>query len=263
MPKTVLVLLIALALTACGDGESGSGGEAPDDGGAAPAVEASVARGGMLYDKFWVVSEAPRPRTTHPLWEQRPDKASNKRTGATTWRCKECHGWDYKGVDGAYATGSHKTGFPGVLGTKLDQEAIIASLAHAHGYKDAGLTDVDLKSLAMFVTSGLLDTAEHIDEKGAFKGDAERGEALYMKGLGGNKSCLTCHGRQGLKVPKGAPPDYEEYVGKIANKNPWEFLHKVRFSHPGSKMPAAHGTRATMQDIVDVSAFSQTLPTSK
>jgi len=28
----------------------------------------------------------------------RHDPESNPRTGADTWRCKECHGWDYKGV---------------------------------------------------------------------------------------------------------------------------------------------------------------------
>ncbi len=261
MPKILLVLLLALSVAACGGDEDSGGGTT--EGGAAQAPPASVAHGGALYDKFWVISEAARPKTTHPLWTQRPDTESNKRTGATTWRCKECHGWDYKGVDGAYAEGSHKTGFPGVLGTKLDEAAIIASLADAHGYREAGLTDTDLKSLAMFVRTGLLDTAKHIDDAGAFRGDVARGKTLYEKGLGGNESCVACHGKQGLKVPKGAPPDYEEYVGKIANKNPWEFLHKVRFGHPGSKMPAAHGTRASLQDIMDLGAYSQTLPKSK
>jgi len=43
-----------------------------------------------------------RPATS-PLWAT---QSSNTRSGKDTWRCKECHGWDYMGVDGAYGSGS-------------------------------------------------------------------------------------------------------------------------------------------------------------
>ena len=33
-------------------------------------------------------------------------KTQMNASGSDTWRCKECHGWDYMGVDGAYAGGS-------------------------------------------------------------------------------------------------------------------------------------------------------------
>jgi len=33
-----------------------------------------------------------------------------------SWRCKECHGWDYKGKDGSYASGAHATGIKGISG---------------------------------------------------------------------------------------------------------------------------------------------------
>lgn len=254
-------VVLALALAACGNDEvTPTAPPKPRD--ERPRAKASVAHGGSLYDTFWLVSEAREPSSTHPLWDQRPDKASNKRTGSTTWRCKECHGWDYKGAAGAYATGSHATGFGGVFGTQLDAGEIQASLADAHGYRAAGLSDLDLESLALFVTQGLVDTDAYIDGT-SFRGDAERGKRLYMQGLGGNKSCKLCHGARGLKVPDGTPPSYDDYVGKVASENPWEFLHKVRFGQPGAVMPAAHGTSATMQDIADLGAFAQTLPTSK
>ena len=64
----------------------------------------------------------------HPLWQLRPDQTTNTRTGAATWRCKECHGWDYMGVDGQYGHGPHKTGFPGILDTPMSQSDLLILL---------------------------------------------------------------------------------------------------------------------------------------
>src|SRR3990172_1061139 len=83
-----------------------------------PELSGDPVRGGLLYDEWWVVIAedeaeahmAEGPATDHPLWKT---QTTNTRTGADTWRCKECHGWDYKGVDGAYGSGSHQTGFKG------------------------------------------------------------------------------------------------------------------------------------------------------
>ena len=48
-------------------------------------------------------------------------------------------------------------------------------------------------------------------------------------------------------------------VGLIANDNPQEFQHKVRFGHPGTNMPAAYDVDASLLNIADVSAYSQSL----
>ena len=69
----------------------------------------SIARGGQLYDKWWAVLGHEKPQDTHPAYP-----ADGKRKGDTTWRCKECHGWDYRGVDGAYSKGSHYSGVKGI-----------------------------------------------------------------------------------------------------------------------------------------------------
>ncbi len=254
----VAVGLIAGLLSGCGDSQP----TPKPDGKPKPAV-ASIAHGGQLYDKFWKVSDAPEPTATHPLWATRPDQESNKRVGSDTWRCKECHAWDYRGVDGAYAQGSHKTGFAGLFPSAASAAALTASLADTHGYREAGLSDVDLESLVLFLREGLVDTTKWIDGAGAFRGDAVKGKALYMNGLGGNKSCKACHGLDGLRPPKGAPADYGDFVGLVANKNPVEFLHKLRFGHPGSKMPAAVKGTGSMQDIADLAAFAQSLPKAK
>ena len=80
---------------------------------ATPGVKAEgIARGGLLYDTWWkVVPGAKEPKDNQPLWAS---QTTNKRKGSVSWRCKECHGWDYTGKDGAYGSGSHKTGFAGV-----------------------------------------------------------------------------------------------------------------------------------------------------
>ena len=55
--------------------------------------------------------EGDEPKGTHPAYPK-----AGKQKDSTTWRCKECHGWDYKGLDGAYAKGSHFSGTKGVRG---------------------------------------------------------------------------------------------------------------------------------------------------
>ena len=39
---------------------------------------------------------------------------SNSKTGASTHRCKSCHGWDYKGKNGDYSKGKYMTGINGI-----------------------------------------------------------------------------------------------------------------------------------------------------
>ena len=68
-----------------------------------------LSEGGRLYDKWWQEYGLKKPGQTHPAY---PTKGVKK--GANTWRCKECHGWDYRGKDGAYSKGSHFTGIKGI-----------------------------------------------------------------------------------------------------------------------------------------------------
>ena len=223
------------------------------------APGADVTLGGLLYDKWWVVTGAAAPESDHPLWKSRPDPSSNTRTGSATWRCKECHGWDYKGVDGAYGDGSHRTGFGGIWNTRLSAESLFALLKEDHGYGAAGLSDRHLDDLVKFVREGLIDTAEIIDEEGRFRGDMTNGRALYLNGVGSNRSCAECHGDEGLETPPGVPK-FEDYPGLIANENPWEFQHKVRFGQPGTDMPGTTAAGGTLQEVADLAAYSQTLP---
>src|SRR5690606_27665617 len=73
------------------------------------AVSGDAVRGGKLYDNWMLALDLASPEGNQPLWSlQEP----NPRSGVVSWRCAECHGWDYKGADGIYGPASnHYTGF--------------------------------------------------------------------------------------------------------------------------------------------------------
>ena len=54
--------------------------------------------------------------------------------------------------------------------------------------------------------------------------------------------------------------DDVKVVGTLANDNPWETLHKIRFGHPGTPMPRTLELGWSTQDAVDVLGYTQTLP---
>jgi len=233
-------------------------------------TNADLVRGGLMYDKWWTVVGASAPTTDHPLWASRPDMTSNTRTGADTWRCKECHGWDYKGVSGAYGTGSHKTGIKGIFQTTMGAQDVFdllkndsSSTTNGHGYGTAGLTDVELWNLTRFVIDGLIDTSTIIDSSGMFTGNATTGQTLYTMGIGTGTACSACHGTDGKTIPPGAPSTFDQWVGLLSNENPWEFQHKIHFGQPGAAaMPAALSNGGTTTDVNDLGTYAQTLPQS-
>ena len=231
-----------------------------DGGPPAAFTNADAARGGAMYDKFWSVADLDAPTDDHPLWASRPDTVSNTRTGADTWRCKECHGWDYKGVDGAYSSGSHRTGIAGIFGTTLSAQEAFDQIKTGHAYGGSGLSDEDIWDLAKFVLDGQIDTDTIIDTGGVFTGAVNAGQTLYESGIGTNVACMVCHGADGLLPPPGAPADHEDFVGLVANENPWEFQHKVRFGQPGTTMPSSVAGGGTTQDVADLGAYAQSLP---
>jgi len=218
----------------------------------------SVSVGGRLYDKWWSQAGVDEPGEDQPLWA---NQSSNTRDGSTTWRCKECHGWDYKGAAGAYSSGSHSTGFPGVMGT-LSESDLIAWLDgtnnNDHDFSAMG-TD-QFPHLARFLSEGLVDVTPLIDAetKAAIGGDRIHGQELY-EGLCAN---TVCHGADGTAINFSGDPEDPEFLGTIASGNPWEFIHKTRVGHPASDppMPATIDLGWIMADVVDVLDYAQTLP---
>ncbi len=213
-------------------------------------LEGVLVQGGLLYDKWWSVNSGTAPTTDHSLWSTRPDTTSNTRTGSDTWRCKECHGWDYMGVDGAYSSGSHKTGFDGIFdSTKTAAELTALFKAGDHDFSSQ-LSDQAIADVVAFRTGGQIDMSLYIDltTKEA-NGDETSGETLYTA------QCSSCHGAGGNTI------DFCDGggVGCLARDNPWETLHKIRFGHPGSAMPSMVEEGLSTDDQVDILTYAQTL----
>ncbi len=220
---------------------------------------ADAFRGGLLYDNWWVTQGTPAPQGDHPDWRL---QSSNPRRGPDTWRCKECHGWDYLGRDGAYGRGStHYTGFPGILDAALQRspedlyDFFLNSGNNRHGF-GSRLALADIYDLIRFIKSGDDQgiptrplSAALLDD-----GDPTRGADLYRD------HCSDCHGPDGSgQFPAGAP----ETVGDIARDNPQEFLHKARFGQPGTLMRRGQSYdrngAMTLQDSLDLLAYARTL----
>ncbi len=207
-------------------------------------MESSYARGGKLYDKWYKVIKADKPTESHQLYPA--DRKYAEKPGAN-WRCKECHGWDYLGKDGAYASGKHSSGIVGINGMAGgDPAAVIAVLkSDAHGFASL-LSDGDLADLANFVTGGQIDMDPYIDRATkAPKGDGAKGEVYY------NTICAGCHGLDGL-LPKDMKP-FGKQMG-----NPWEVMHKILNGQPGEAMPALRAL--DRQIIADIMAHMTTMP---
>ena len=257
----VIVLGLMLVVAACG----GQATEAPavvvtdapvvaTEAPAMPELSGDPLRGGQLYDEWTKVLGVDAPEGDQPLWAT---QTTNTRTGAGTWRCKECHGWDYLGKDGAYGGGSHATGFVGVMQVAgTDANEILAALKTGDHDFSAYMDDQALTDIALFLSGNMLDSAAFITEKAAVGGDAVNGETIY------GENCTDCHGPEGLVLNFGDEAG-TEYYGTIAIDNPWEFVHKARFGQPGvADMPALVDLGMTDQEYIDLLAFAQTLPTS-
>ena len=268
-----VLIVISLLLMGCGASDSATTAPEPTSPPELttppePELAGDAVRGGLLYDEWWAAldeeegehneegeHDAAGPDTDHPLWAT---QSTNTRSGADTWRCKECHGWDYKGVDGAYGSGSHQTGFPGVFASKDKPAAEILAAMKGSTNPDHDFSTVmeeqDLVDLTVFITEALIDTGTLVNDDKTTSGDAAQGQTLY------EEVCIKCHGPEGNAINFSSLNE-PEFIGHLAPDNPWEFIHKVRFGQPGWPMPSGISNGWSNEDVADVLAYAQTFTT--
>jgi len=206
-----------------------------------------VAKGGLLYDN-WLIETGRKIKESHPAY---PPQGKVK--GQDTWRCSECHGWDYKGKSGSYSKGPHYTGIAGIYSYADKDPAeivkVLKNKTHAFG---SMLSEDDYTSLALFISYGLVDVDRYIDRRTRkSSGDIANGGRIYLA------TCTGCHGTDGKEVNfsfETAP----EYLGTVANKHPWQTLHKIRWGHPGTPMISL--VFLDLKEQLDVLTFCQSLP---
>ncbi|RMF49384.1 MAG: hypothetical protein D6755_02445, partial [Anaerolineae bacterium] len=215
-----------------------------------------LTEGGQMYDNWWKTAVVDEPQGEMPLWANADmSKAENEDevpAGADTWRCSTCHGWNYKG----------EFGFPGIWDAqnKSADEILAALTGQTNPDHDfSQFLDADrLNALVTFIQQGQIDKSQYINADDTVNGDAEHGQQMF------SAVCTRCHGTDGTEINfhegTDEPP---EYVGTVASGEIWEFFNKASFGQPGEAMPAGLNMGWTWQDIADLAAYAQTLPTSK
>lgn len=222
-----------------------------------PIVESEawlLAAGGRIYDKWWLALDRDEPAGTNPAY---PTDVNQKQSGPGTWRCKECHGWDYRGEDGIYSSGSHFSGIPGIDGAVgRPVEQISRTLRDEnHPYTPEMITDQEMLRVAAFVSRGQVDmrTFLNIESRSMLGGvgDPIRGREIFQT------TCAACHGFDGAAMDWG-DEDGPAYIGTEAADLPDEVFHKLFSGHPGVAMINLRAF--SLQDAIDTLTYAATLP---
>ncbi len=206
----------------------------------------SIANGGRLFDD-WQVQTGRIQAISNPTY---PKTSYYFNVPSETWRCKECHGWDYKGDKGQNAKGNHFTGIKGLREMAgADPQKIVGILRSSVHLFGNVMKYRDLLDLANFVSYGQVDMDKIIDPRtGLARGDAVQGTAHYRT------MCIACHGADGHFVAKRT-------LGRIAKDEPWHAVHTIMNGHPDDYMPALRELDPKV--ISDILAYTQTLPTKR
>lgn len=210
-----------------------------------------IIRGARLYDNWFEELDVQPPAGDMPLWAS---QTTNSRSGPDTWRCVSCHGWDYQGRDGAFSSGNHFTGFPGVFpGLENDPTLAIAGSTNPEHDFTEWLSSADIAALAAFIQSGTLDDNQFIDltSRRVLNGNIENGQAKYAS------ACASCHGSDGTAMVFRMEGQ-DVTLGTLAVTDPWRFLHRTRFGTAAAPdMPIGLSLEWTAQDGRDVLLFAQ------
>jgi mono/diheme cytochrome c family protein len=210
------------------------------------------AAGGRIYDTWWDALGRDEPKTTNPAY---PTDKNKKVTGADTWRCKECHGWDYQGVTGIYSKGGHFSGIKGTLGAagRPVEELLPIFRDKNHPYTAEMINDEELKRLAIFISRGQVDMRTFLDysTRKINAGDVTRGREIFQT------TCAACHGYDGRALDWGQDGEHN-YVGTEAVEVPDEVFNKIYNAHTGVQMINLRAF--PVEDAISVIAYAATLP---
>ena len=176
--------------------------------------------GARLYVN-WQAATFRAPITKrHPLWKGSPAVAPGE-----TWRCVNCHGWDYRGTGGVGGDLGKIVGAPGLrhLAGRPVSEVTTALSFMGHDFRGE-MPDLARVALARFVSAGQQEINDLIERYLEGGGQWQDGAWHF------STVCRVCHGRDGMQMHNdlAAKPIS---VGAIASTSPWRFLHAVRFGH--------------------------------
>lgn len=250
----VVGLVFTMAIISCNDDD-------PVDPNQIAFNNASFSKGGIMYDKFW---------STEAGFDQSNAHLANLNGKADFFRCKQCHGWDGLGSNGAYINRGPTTTRPRVSGlnlydlakTKTSKE-LFDALKVTNGRRDISfdlstydpatnytegdkmpnlnqlLTDAQIWDIVKFMKEGMFDVKGLYDA--TYTGTYPTGSATFSNiGKDGIEAtgnsiyaakCASCHGASGTTL------DLEgKTLGNFARSKANEAQHKIKYGQLGSSM---------------------------
>lgn len=248
--------------------------------------KASIAKGGILYDKFWA---------TEAGYDQNNPNVAVFNAKSDFFRCKQCHGWDLLGSNGSYNGRGPKTSRPNISALNLFQLAktktpqeLFDGMKKTAGRRDVSydlstydpasnsavgdqmpnyaqiLTDEQIWDLVKFMKEGAFDVSLLYDA--TYSGTYPTGKAVFSNvGKDGNAAagkahyaakCAACHGADGKALLMESMT-----AGEFTRKKPNEVQHKVKYGQLGSGMIGDFGiTLAQMKDLYKALADETAFP---
>jgi thiosulfate dehydrogenase len=201
--------------------------------------------GGKLYDDLWLMLDEKPPAGRNPAVPA--DAAVPDRT---TWRCVACHGWSYSGAEIGGAI------FPGLRDlAEADPDSIKDRIRDpAHPFPADVLPELSLDLLAYFISDGLYEPADFIDDTRRSVGDPELGQAIF------EGACIGCHQLDGRRFLEGEHGDRSS-LGWVARERPEQALHKILNGVPAAEMLSLRFL--TREQIAHLFAYLQALDASE
>lgn len=211
------------------------------------ALEPSHVRGARIYDDFFIELDAAPPG---------PNPLVALGTGATladadSWRCSQCHGFDYEGGVLTFNNGATNNLLELRDVRNRDEEFVFnllltgfdawdgAGVVNVHNYSGL-LSEQAIVDVSDFVVNEIFDTHEFVraPSSGAL-GDMDEGMAIYnsmQTGIvpplvrvdGSNFNCVDCHGADARSGTAAID------IVAVAWEDPFRFLHRTLFGSPRS-----------------------------
>lgn len=260
-----------VAMAGCSDDDKGNNSGDPQG-----YIDADGIRGGKLYDKFWA---------TETGWNQSDPNLAAYNAKADFYRCKQCHGWDLKGSQGAYISRSPNANRPNVsplnlltiAAGKTPQElfnALKSSAGRRSVPTDLSTYDPNTNSTtgdkmpdygSVFTDAQIWDLVKFLKEEAIdvnflyesqTTGTYPTGSIAYSNigrdGVAANgdvtytAKCMGCHGIDGkLILVDGGAFS----VGSFMRSKPHEAQHKIKFGQLGSSMGSLVTDNDDMKDL--------------
>lgn len=279
---SLLLMLFAFILPSCSEDSTTT----PPDTTPEAYTNASIAKGGMMYDKFWSIEAG---------YSQSDPNLALFNAKSDFFRCKQCHGWDLLGTAGSYNGRGPKPNRPNVSSINLYQiaktktpQALFDAMKKTTGRRDISydlatydpatnsvggdqmpnltqiFSDAQMWDIVKFLREGAFDVSQLYDA--TYAGTYPTGTTTFANlGKDGNAAngavyfgtnCAGCHGAQGNTLPLE-----NMTLGAFTRSKANEVQHKAKYGQPGSGMSGKSDiTLSQMKDLYKALADTTAFP---